>query len=248
MRDGVPPCRHDERLLKRKPEAILEPPLAIDAHVLARVFARPQGDSVQALAPRSLRVASGECVALVGPSGCGKSTLLGILGLLEIPSTGSLAMFGTDVLRLGRSGKSAFRRRHIGMVFQNFCLLKDRSVRANVELPLLYAGLPPALRRDRAQYWLERVALAHLGERLPTELSGGQQQRVAIARAMAAEPRIVLADEPTGSLDRATGDAVTADLLAFCAATRAACVIATHDPALAARCHRVERMDEHAPA
>ncbi len=221
---------------------------AIHADSLARVFVRPDGGRVHALPPRDLRVERGECVALVGASGCGKSTLLGLLGLLEDPDGGSLTMFGTDVLRLGRSGKAQFRRRNIGVVFQNFCLLKDRSVRANVELPLLYAGLPPSARRERVDHWLERVALAHLGDRMPTELSGGQQQRVAIARAMASEPRLVLADEPTGSLDRATGEAVTTDLLAFCAATGAACVIATHDPALAERCHRIERMDVHARA
>ncbi len=220
--------------------------LAIRAESLVRTFARADGHQVQALPARSIRARRGESVALVGRSGCGKSTLLNILGLLESPSSGDLTMMGIAVLGLGQGDKARFRRRHIGIVFQNFCLLKDRSVRANVELPLLYAGVEPALRRDRVDHWLARVELAHLAERRPTELSGGQQQRVALARAMVGAPGIVLADEPTGSLDAATGRRVTDYLLEFCAATGAACIIATHDHALAARCDRIEALDRHA--
>jgi putative ABC transport system ATP-binding protein len=199
-----------------------------------------------ALAPRSFVATRGEAVALVGRSGCGKSTLLNLLGLLESPSSGTLAMMGVDVLSLGHDERARFRLGRLGFVFQDFCLLKDRSVQANVELPLVYRGIRRAERHRRVAHWLARVGLEDLRERSPRELSGGQQQRAAIARAMVVEPAIVLADEPTGSLDPATGERVVDDLLSFCRASGATCVIATHDPALAARCHRIERMD--APA
>jgi putative ABC transport system ATP-binding protein len=222
-------------------------PLAIDAVGLSRVFRRPGAPRVEALPPRDLQVRAGETLALTGASGCGKSTLLGLLSLMEAPTSGVLRLFGVDVSVLGRSARARFRRQHIGVVFQNFCLLKDRTVLANVELPLAYGDLAPQGRRERALDWLARVGLADLAQRYPTELSGGQQQRVAIARALATQPRLLLADEPTGSLDRATGERVSEDLLRFCADTGATCVIATHDPALAARCVRVERMDRDAP-
>jgi putative ABC transport system ATP-binding protein len=220
---------------------------AIRACALTRSFGPAHGPRVVALPPRSLVAARGEAVALVGPSGCGKSTLLNLLGLLEPPSGGALAMLGVDVLELGHAERARFRLARLGFVFQDFCLLKDRSVQANVELPLIYAGIAPAERRRRVSHWLARVGLEALRDRAPRELSGGQQQRVAIARAMVVEPAIVLADEPTGSLDGATGERVADDLLSFCHATGASCIIATHDPALAARCHRIERMDTPAP-
>jgi putative ABC transport system ATP-binding protein len=219
---------------------------AIRAHALTRWYEAPAGGRVEALAPRTLDVGRGEAVALVGRSGCGKSTLLNILGLLEPPSAGALAMLGVDVLALSASGRARFRRTTLGFVFQSFCLLKDRTVHANVELPLVYAGLAPAQRRQRVGRWLEQVGLEGLGGRLPSELSGGQQQRAALARAMVGAPAIVLADEPTGSLDGPTGTRVVDVLLESCARGGASCVIATHDPVLAARCDRVERLDLHA--
>jgi putative ABC transport system ATP-binding protein len=232
-------------------------PAAIRARALTRWFGAPGRARVLALAPRSFSAARGEAVALVGPSGCGKSTLLNLLGLLESPSDGALSMLGVDVLAIDAAARARFRLTRLGFVFQDFCLLKDRSVQANVELPLVYAGVAPAERRRRVAHWLARVGLEALHDRPPRELSGGQQQRVAIARAMVGEPAIVLADEPTGSLDGETGQRVSDDLLALCDTTGATCVIATHDPALAARCHRVERMapatcglavDDHAGA
>jgi putative ABC transport system ATP-binding protein len=222
-------------------------PVAIHACALTRWFGSPGGPQIVALPPRSFRAARGEAVALVGRSGCGKSTLLNLLGLLEAPSGGSLSMLGVDVLAIDHAARARFRLTRLGFVFQDFCLLKDRNVAANVELPLVYAGVAPPERRRRVGHWLARVGLEDLRERHPRELSGGQQQRVAIARAMVGAPAIVLADEPTGSLDAATGAGVTDDLLAFCAATGATCVIATHDPALAARCHRIVHMDTPAP-
>jgi len=233
------------------PAAPCTPPLRLDlaavrADALTRWFGPAAGPRVVALPPRSFVAARGEAVALVGPSGCGKSTLLNLLGLLESPSGGALSILGVDVLALDHAERARFRLARIGFVFQDFCLLKDRSVQANVELPLVYAGLAPALRRRRVSHWLARVGLDALRDRAPRELSGGQQQRVAIARAMVVAPAIVLADEPTGSLDRETGDRVMDDLLSFCESTGASCIVATHDPRLAARCHRIERMD--APA
>jgi putative ABC transport system ATP-binding protein len=216
---------------------------AIGARALARWYDVPGGGRVEALPARSFEVARGEAVALVGRSGCGKSTLLNILGLLEPPSAGSLTMLGVDVLALSATGRARFRLASLGFVFQAFCLLKDRTVQANVELPLAYAGLAPAQRRQRVAQWLERVGLGSLGARLPSELSGGQQQRVALARAMVGAPAIVLADEPTGSLDGTTGTRVIDLLLESCARGGTACIIATHDPALAARCDRVEHLD-----
>jgi putative ABC transport system ATP-binding protein len=227
------------------PQATRDAP-AIRARALARWFDAPGGGHVDALPPRSLDVARGEAIALVGRSGCGKSTLLNILGLLEAPSAGALAMLGVDVLALSHAGRARFRLATLGFVFQNFCLLKDRTVQANIELPLQYAGLPPAQRRQRVTRWLAEVGLEGLGARLPSELSGGQQQRVALARAMAGAPAVVLADEPTGSLDGPTGTRVVDLLLEACARGGASCVIATHDPVLAARCDRVERLDDHA--
>jgi putative ABC transport system ATP-binding protein len=218
-------------------------PAAIHACALARWFPSPFGSHVVALPPRSFHAARGEAVALVGPSGCGKSTLLNLIGLLEAPSAGSLSMLGVDVLGIDHSARARFRLTRLGFIFQDFCLLKDRDVAANVELPLVYAGIAPPERRRRVSHWLARVGLEDLRERHPRELSGGQQQRVAIARAMVGAPAIVLADEPTGSLDATTGARVADDLLAFCDAAGATCVIATHDPALAARCHRIVRMD-----
>jgi len=230
------------------PHALATPPLRLDlaavrACELTRWFGPADGARVTALPSRSLVAARGEAVALVGPSGCGQSTLLNLLGLLEPPSAGALSMLGVDVLALGHAERARFRLARLGFVFQDFCLLKDRSVQANVELPLVYAGMAPARRRRRVSHWLARVGLQAMSDRAPRELSGGQQQRVAIARAMVVEPAIVLADEPTGSLDRETGDRVMDDLLSFCEATGATCIVATHDPLLAARCHRIERMD-----
>lgn len=218
-------------------------PLTLRARGLSRFFATGHG-VVAALAPRDLEARAGESVALMGRSGCGKSTLLNLLGLLEAPTAGRLSVLGVDVLALDARERARFRLAHLGFVFQNFCLLKDRTLVENVDLPLVYAGLAPAQRRRRVDDWLARVGLQALGHRRPSEISGGQQQRAAIARAMALEPRIVLADEPTGSLDAATGAHVFDDLLSFCQGTRATCIVATHDPELAQRCHRLVRLDD----
>ena len=221
---------------------------AIVARGLARWYEESGGRRVHALASRSFVAWRGEAIALVGRSGCGKSTLLRLLGLLDPPDAGSLVMLGRDVATLDASGRARMRLDRLGFVFQNFCLLKHRSVLENVELPLLYAGVARRERMHRAQAWLDRLGVQDLGHRHPSELSGGQQQRVAIARALVGGPAIVLADEPTGSLDPDTGTRVMDALFESCAATGATCIVATHDLALAQRFDRIEHMDTDSPA
>jgi putative ABC transport system ATP-binding protein len=194
-----------------------------------------------ALDDLSLEVQPGEFLAVMGPSGCGKSTLLNILGLIDSPSSGSYWFNGEDVAQSSERALSVRRRAHVGFVFQNFNLIDDLNVADNVEVALLYLGLRSAERRRRVAAALERVDLAHRARHLPRQLSGGQQQRVAIARALVAHPKLILADEPTGNLDTANGDAVM-EMLAGVLNGGTTIVMVTHSQEYANRAHRVVHM------
>ena len=156
----------------------------------------------------SLQVGAGEFVAIMGPSGCGKSTLLNVLGLLDSPDSGHYWFFGEDIARYSEQRLTALRRTGVGFIFQSFNLIDDLNVAENVEVSLLYRRVSSSERRKRVNAALERVGIAHRARHLPQQLSGGQQQRVAVARALVAEPKLILADEPTGNLDTENGAVV----------------------------------------
>jgi putative ABC transport system ATP-binding protein len=182
-----------------------------------------------ALAGIHMEIAKGEYVSISGPSGCGKSTLLAILGLLDSPSSGSYTLNGKGVQSLKASDRARIRNREIGFIFQAFNLIGDLNVFENVELPLTYRGMGSAERKKRVHDALERVGMSHRVKHYPSQLSGGQQQRVAVARALCGDPSILLADEPTGNLDSANGEAVM-DLLRELHRGGATICIVTHDP------------------
>jgi len=196
---------------------------------------------VAAVAVVTLRIAPGDHLAIRGPSGCGKSTLLHILGCVETPTAGTLLFNGNDVTKLSDRQRSLLRLRRIGFVFQRFFLLPMLTAAENIELPQSEADVPKAERRKRTSELLDYVGLGARADHRPSELSGGEMQRVAIARALANRPGLLLADEPTGELDRATGEQIAA-LLDRVNADGTALVIVTHDPALAERCTRVLTM------
>src|SRR6476646_5308474 len=190
-----------------------------------------------ALAGIDLAVERGEYVSIAGPSGCGKSTLLSILGLLDTPSKGSYALNSRQVAELSPSERARVRNREIGFIFQSFNLIGDLSVFENVELPLTYRGMGGAERKKRVHEALERVGMSHRVKHYPSQLSGGQQQRVAVARALAGSPSILLADEPTGNLDSANGEAVM-DLLRDLHRQGATICVVTHAPRYASYADR----------
>jgi putative ABC transport system ATP-binding protein len=214
--------------------------MIIDAQHVSRMFAMPAGP-VHAVRDVTLQIRAGDHVAVRGPSGCGKSTLLHMLGCVEAPSTGTLLFDGHDVSRLSDSKRSALRLRRIGFVFQRFFLLPMLTAAENVELPLSEAGASRTERQQRTKDLLEYVGLSPRADHRPSQLSGGEMQRVAIARALANRPQLLLADEPTGELDEATG-AQIAELLDRVNADGTAMVIVTHDQTLAGRAARVLTM------
>jgi putative ABC transport system ATP-binding protein len=195
-----------------------------------------------ALSEVNLEVDAGEFVSVMGPSGCGKSTLLNIMGLLDAPTSGRLHLNGSAVGSYRDKDLAATRNREIGFVFQTFHLIPDLSVLDNVEIPLLYRRLGAAERHRRAHAALDRVGLASRVHHFPSQLSGGQQQRVAIARAIVGQPRILLADEPTGNLDSQMGDEIMAILSSLNADEKSTVVMVTHDPRQAAKTHRTVRL------
>jgi putative ABC transport system ATP-binding protein len=189
----------------------------------------------------SLEVRPGEFLAIMGPSGCGKSTLLNILGLLDSPSSGVYSFFGEDVARASERDLTRLRRAAVGFVFQSFNLIDDLNVAENVDVALIYRGVSAKERKRRIAEALERVGIAHRARHLPQQLSGGQQQRVAVARALVSNPKLILADEPTGNLDTANGDAVMA-LLTGVAQAGTTVIMVTHSLAHAAIAQRTVKL------
>ena len=195
---------------------------------------------MQILRGADLEVAPGERVAVVGPSGCGKSSLIAVAAGLERPTGGRVWLLGEDLARLDEDGRARLRRGRVSLVFQSFHLLPNMTAEENVAAPLEIAGEAGA--GSTARTWLERVGLANRARHYPRQLSGGEQQRVALARALAARPRLLFADEPTGNLDAANAAAVADLMFALVAETGAALVLVTHDPMLAARAERRAEM------
>ena len=202
------------------------------------------GDSeVHALRQLELRIDAGEYIAVMGPSGSGKSTLLNLLGLLDHPNTGTYRLEGRDVTTLSPEEQARVRSERIGFVFQSFHLVPRLTAAENIALPMTLAGIDPAARKQRVAQALKDYGLADRAHHRPNELSGGQRQRVAIARATIMQPAVLLADEPTGNLDRATGEDVMR-LLEELNGKGVTLIVVTHDAALGARAHRQLRMED----
>ena len=214
----------------------------VEARGVAKIFPMRAGP-VDALRDVTLRIYRGDYVAIAGPSGCGKSTLLHILGCVEPPTRGELRFEDRDVASLSDAERSRIRLGKIGFVFQRFFLLPMLTAWENVELPQGEAGVTKAERRRRTAELLDYVGLAHRAHHRPSELSGGEMQRVAIARALANRPPLLLADEPTGELDEATGHQI-ADLLDRVHADGNAIVVVTHDRSIASRAGRIFQMHD----
>jgi putative ABC transport system ATP-binding protein len=195
------------------------------------------GEDVVALKDINLDLGRGEYAAIMGPSGSGKSTLMNVIGCLDVPTSGSYHLNGQEIAAATEDELAAIRNREIGFVFQTFNLLPRATAAKNVELPLIYAGLPPEERRQRAAEVLEAVGLAKRGHHKPNEMSGGERQRVAIARALVNRPSVVLADEPTGNLDTKTGDEILA-VFQHINDEGKTVIVVTHDPDVAAKAQR----------
>ena len=204
----------------------------------------PMGDeTVHALDGVSLSIDQGEFVAIVGSSGSGKSTAMNIIGCLDVPTSGTYHLGGIDVSTMDDDQQAEIRNKMLGFIFQQYNLIPKLSVLENVELPLLYAGVPAEERRERAIHSLERVGLADKRKHLPSQLSGGQQQRVSIARALAGSPSVILADEPTGALDSRTGREVLGFLKKLNREGDTV-VLITHDNSIAVRADRIIRLQD----
>ena len=218
-----------------------EPPL-LEAQHLTRLYT-VGGEEVRALDGVSFSVRRGEWMAIMGQSGSGKSTLMNILGCLDTPPSGRYRIRGQDVAGLSDDALADLRNREIGFVFQTFQLLPRSTALANVELPLVYRGVPRRQRRERAESALAAVGLQNRMHHQPNELSGGQRQRVAIARALVGDPSLLLADEPTGNLDSATGEEIMR-LFGELHRRGHTLLLVTHEPKLAARCPRAVRLSD----
>jgi putative ABC transport system ATP-binding protein len=209
----------------------------IKTNDLTKIF-RTEEVETTALNKVTLNVKEGEYVAVMGPSGCGKSTLLNILGLLDNPSSGSYIFNGTEVANLKERDRTIFRKGNIGFVFQSFNLIDELNVYENVELPLIYLKMKTSERKKRVEDVLERMKIGHRAKHFPQQLSGGQQQRVAIARAVVANPKLILADEPTGNLDSKNGIEVI-NLLTELNKEGTTIIMVTHSDRDAGYAHRI---------
>ena len=212
----------------------------VSAHDLVKDY-RLDGFAIHALRSVTLEIHAPDFVSIMGPSGCGKSTLLHLMGAVDVPTSGELALFGKDAVRLKDAERTELRLRHLGFIFQRFFLLPMLTAAENVALPLMEAGASRAAREARVREVLDYVGLAERMRHKPGQLSGGEQQRVAIARALVNRPRLLLADEPTGELDEATGEQI-AQLLERLHRDGTSIVLVTHNPELAARASRQLRM------
>jgi len=215
--------------------------LIIRAEGIGKTY-RMGSELVDAVQNVDLSVARGEFVALMGPSGCGKTTLLNLFGCIDVPTSGSLQVFGEDVAAMKEKRRAELRLRRIGFVFQRFYLLPMLTAFENVELPMIEAGTPRRERSERSRNLLERVGLSHRLKHRPHQLSGGEMQRVAIARALSNQPDLIIADEPTGELDRKTGASILA-LIKELQTGGLTVIMATHDPHAAELGHRVIEME-----
>jgi putative ABC transport system ATP-binding protein len=212
----------------------------IELNRLCRTFML--GDqAVHALDNISLNISPGEYISVMGPSGSGKSTLLNVLGLLDVPDSGQYRLNGTDTTTLSDNVRARYRREHIGFVFQSYHLVPRLTARENIELPLVLAGVAPAVRKPRVAALLAQLSLTERADHLPNQLSGGQRQRVAIGRAIVMQPRLLLADEPTGNLDSQSGNDVV-NILEQLNQQGITLLVVTHDSALGQRAQRHIRM------
>lgn len=209
----------------------------IQSSDLSKIFRTDEVETT-ALNKVNFSVNKGDFVAIMGPSGCGKSTLLNILGLLDSPSNGNLIFDGIDVSAYNEKKRTGIRKGNIGFVFQSFNLIDELTVYQNVELPLVYMNISPKERKEKVEAALQRMNMEHRMKHYPQQLSGGQQQRVAIARAVVSNPKLILADEPTGNLDSANGEEVM-NMLTELNKEGTTIIMVTHSPSDAEKAHRI---------
>lgn len=216
--------------------------MLIDIRNIYKIYDEGKESEVRALDGVSVSIDHGEFVAIIGASGSGKSTLMNVMGLLDIPTYGSYFLDGVDTTTLDDKRQAYMRNKEIGFIFQGYNLISALSAFENVELPLIYQGLPAEERRNRVEEALQRVEMLDRRENRPSQMSGGQQQRVAIARAIATKPPIIMADEPTGALDSKTGKRVLEILHDLHQETHTTVILITHDNSIAATAQRVVRI------